>query len=199
MLPTRNTPLLAALLACVWSLWHGDLTALRASRDTTQTTASARAQTRPLPVRINKLPPTAFPALPRRIVRELVRRGCTIPQVTVEGLEMKEPHNVVSGEFAREGQKDWAVLCSRRGLSAIHIFWGRPTRCASIIGAETDNAERFIGTADSKYILSHYESYGGTTPPPPPHHLGINDGYAESASQVHYCHHGKWLLLQGAD
>ena len=30
--------------------------------------------------RIVRLPPTAFPELPRKVVRELQRRGCSIPQ-----------------------------------------------------------------------------------------------------------------------
>jgi hypothetical protein len=37
--------------------------------------------------------------------------------------------NVIRGEFARVGQLDWAVLCSRDGHSTILVLWGRPTSC----------------------------------------------------------------------
>jgi hypothetical protein len=45
---------------------------------------------------IVRLPPTAFPNLPQNVVRELARRGCSIPQVA----EIKKPTNVIRGSFA---------------------------------------------------------------------------------------------------
>src|ERR671937_183045 len=66
-----------------------------------------------------RLPPAAFPQLPRNIVRYLQARGCTVPQTFVSA----EPHNVISGEFARRGQTDWAVLCSRGREPSIIVFW----------------------------------------------------------------------------
>jgi hypothetical protein len=69
--------------------------------------------------RIVRLPPAAFPELPGSVVHELQRRGCTIPQEAYT----KKPHNVIHGEFARSGHKDWAVLCSIRGVSSILVFW----------------------------------------------------------------------------
>ena len=189
---------LATLSVCALSLSPGDVSTPAASGRAWHTDTITQAQTQTVTVKIDRLLPSAFPGLPAGIVRELERRGCTIPQVTIEGVDTKKPHNVASGEFARKGQKDWAVLCSRRGRSAIHIFWGRPAKCASVIESQTDSADRYIGTADAKYILDHYESYGGPKPPPLTHE-GINDGIAEKASQVLYCYGGKWRVLQGAD
>lgn len=199
MSPVSHTFALTLMLACAFSLPRGGVPVLTAPHRATTAGSTAQGRTPPPPVKVKRLRPAAFAELPARITRKLERLGCTIPQVTIEGLAMNEPHNVVGGEFARRGQKDWAVLCSRRGRSAIHIFWGKPTRCANVIGVEPDDPARYIGTADAKYIREHYEAYGGTPPPPPPHHLGINDGYAEKGSQVWYCHRGKWLTLQGAD
>ncbi len=62
--------------------------------------------------RILRLPPTAFPALPRSVVRELQRRACTIPQVA----GFNKRRNVIQGEFAKPDQKDWAVLCAKAGF-----------------------------------------------------------------------------------
>jgi hypothetical protein len=73
--------------------------------------------------KVVRLPPSAFPALPAGIVRELQRRGCTIPQAY-----FKTPNNVASGQFAHPGQRDWAVLCSIKGASSILVFWNGSPR-----------------------------------------------------------------------
>lgn len=65
--------------------------------------------------RIVRLPPTAFQELPHNVVRELQRRGCRLPQTAFT----KEPPNVIKGAFAKPGQRDWAVLCSIKGVETI--------------------------------------------------------------------------------
>jgi hypothetical protein len=67
---------------------------------------------------IRQLAPTAFAELPKQIMLELQSRGCTVPQV----YGAPKPHNVIRGEFQRKGQVDWAVLCSRNGLSSVLVF-----------------------------------------------------------------------------
>jgi hypothetical protein len=156
---------------------------------------------------IVRLPPTAFPRLPRNIVRELQARGCTIPQTFGD----QKPHNVVSGEFFRKARTDWAILCSRNRTSSILIFRGGSAQKISEIAKAPDGT--FLQTIDDKerigfsraisavgrdYILSHYRDYGGPKPPPIDHQ-GINDAFVEKASVVHYYHRGSWLKLQGAD
>lgn len=155
---------------------------------------------------IKRLPPSSFKHLPGSIVRKLESQGCTIPQA----VEIPKPHNAISGEFARKGQKDWAVLCSRQGQTSLQIFWGKGTPCPSELAASEDrywlqgmgNDEigysRAIDTVGKKYIIAHYEAYGGAKPPPI-HHQGIDDGFMGKFSVVYYCHQGEWLQLQGAD
>jgi hypothetical protein len=198
MSSVRKIAASALTLLLAFSFLPSRGSSLKAARRPPRLNSSVAQQTPPAAVKIRKLKPSDFRALPAGISRELTRRGCAIPQVSVEGLETQAPHNVVSGEFARKGQKDWAVLCSRRGQTAIHIFWGRPTKCPSVIGTAPDEAARFLDVADAKYILVHYEAYDGPKPPPL-NHQGINDGFAETASQVWYCYRGKWRVLQGAD
>ena len=198
MPPMRRMFRLVSLLLLAFSFLFSDSASLKVAHRATKLNSASQEQSQWESVKIRRLRPSDFRELPAHIVKELERRGCTIPQVTIEGLDIEKSQNVVSGEFARKGQKDWAVLCSRRGHSVIRIFWGRPTKCPSMMGSEPDTAERYIGTADAKYILDHYEAYGGPKPPPL-HHQGINDGFAESASQVRYCYRGKWRVLQGAD
>lgn len=158
----------------------------------------------------HRLPPSAFAQLPRSIVRYLQARGCTMPQYSFK----RKPHNVISGAFARQGQRDWAVLCSRHGFSSVLVFWnGRTDAVAELarfpdnifvqreVGSGKAHHARVISAVNKDYILSHYQGYKGPDVPKPPpiRHQGIDDGYMEKGSTVHYYYRGKWLQLQGAD
>jgi hypothetical protein len=156
--------------------------------------------------RIVRLPPTAFPELPRNVVRELQRRRCTIPQTGYS----KKRHNVFGGEFAKPGQRDWAVLCSVKGISTILVFWNgsekNPADIATLedriflqgISPEKVAFAREITPVGKDFIMRHYDADGGTKPPPIDHQ-GIDDAFLEKASVVWYFHGGKWLKLTGAD
>lgn len=74
---------------------------------------------------IVRLDPIAFNELPREIVNELKAMKCAVPQT----YERSKPHNVINGSFAERTQMDWAVLCSRKGVSLIKVFWGGAARC----------------------------------------------------------------------
>lgn len=156
--------------------------------------------------RIVRLQPAAFPELPGSVVRELQRRGCTIPQEAFS----KRAHNAIRGEFARAGQTDWAVLCSVKGVSTILVFWnGSENAPAEIAPAEDRNYlqtitateigfSRGISAVGKDFILRHYQAYGGPTPPPIDHQA-IDDAFIEKASVTWYLQGGKWLRLTGAD
>jgi hypothetical protein len=150
--------------------------------------------------------PESFSELPRQIKTILIKERCRIPQGTIQGKVVAI--NVVSGELAKKGQTDWAVLCSRDGNHYIRVFWGGVTSCPSRIdkgkmmsGKETAQGlefDRAIDTVDKEFIDRHYNAYGGPKPPTITH-LGIDYAYLEKSSVVHYCHRGKWLELTGAD
>lgn len=156
--------------------------------------------------RIVRLPPAAFTELPGSVVRELQRRGCTIPQEAYT----KKAHNVIKGEFAKPGQTDWAVLCSVKGVSTILVFWNGSEKSPEAIAPMEDRVylqglggdrygfSRGISAVGKDYIVRHYEAYGGPTPPPIDH-KGIDDAFIEKASATWYFHGGKWPKLQGAD
>ena len=154
-----------------------------------------------------RLAPAAFPQLPKDIVQNLAKRGCTIPQ----SFSDPKPHNVIRGEFARKGQSDWAVLCSAERVSSILIFWGGSVNNTSEIAKGPDKNllqgiddkenigySRAIGPVAKGYIEEHYHIYGGTKPPPIDHE-GIDDAFIEKGSEVHYFYRGKWLRLTGSD
>ena len=156
---------------------------------------------------IRRLPPSAFPQLPRAVRDALEKRRCTIPQAFYP----ERPHNVVSGAFARPGQQDWAVLCSVDGRSAILVFWASgvtpaPAELASVddatflqgIGNDQIGYSRAIGRADTAWIREHAEEYDGPLPKRLDHD-GINDAFVEKASQVLYYEDGAWQGLAGSD
>ncbi len=153
-----------------------------------------------------RLQPSVFSQLPENIVMELQSRQCTIPQI----YDAAKPHNVISGEFEKQGQTDWAVLCSKDLTSSILIFWNgsveNPTILSPLpdkgalqgIGDDRIGYSRYIDTVGKAFIEDHYRAYGGPQPPAI-HHDGIADGQAGKGSSVHYYHNGKWLELTGAD
>jgi len=155
---------------------------------------------------IVRLKPSLFPMLPKNVVAELRRRGCTIPQDAFS----KSPGNVISGEFAKRGEKDWAVLCSVNGASSILVFWNGSARNPATISPADDinylqgldrariGYSRAIGVVGRKFITDHYEAYGGPKPPSIDHD-GINDAFLEKASVVQYFFNGKWMELSGSD
>lgn len=155
---------------------------------------------------VTRLAPSEFPNLPNNLIRELQRRGCTVPQPP----RTKTRENVFRGEFAKPGQVDWAVLCSRNLVSTILVFWdgseknpGEVAESADIdflqeIGNDEIGFSREINTLGRKDILKYYEALGGPKPPPIDHQ-GIEDAFAGKASVVHFFYGRKWLKLSGAD
>jgi len=151
-----------------------------------------------------RLEPSVFSQLPKNIVSFLERRGCTIPQLFGD----PKPHNVIRGEFARLGQFDWAVLCSKDRSSSIIVFWNGRTRSIAEIERSEDKGflqtidgdgnigfSRVIYSVDSGYILSRNRE----EKPDRIKHQGISDAYFEKASTVLYYTGHRWLTLLGAD
>lgn len=183
-------------------LW---LVVLLCSSGLAQTSPDLRRELEAADRQILRLSPSAFPGLPKNVLADLKRRGCLIPQVPL----MKQPHNVIKGEFSKPGQTDWAILCSVQGVSSILIFWNgseaNPARIAEV--KDLDRLQdsgaglaysREITPVDRAYILQHYQAYGGPKPPPLDH-KGINDAFVEKGSVVLYFYQQKWLRLTGAD
>ncbi len=162
---------------------------------------------------ILRLAPSKYPGLPKSVVKGLEKRGCSIPQLGgPKG--WSKPQNAISGVFRKLGQTDWAVLCSVDGNSTILVFWSGLDAAVEEVAEWSDDKNwlqglgpnpeegiifsRMLYKADRKYILEHYNVYGGPKPPPIDHE-GINEAFIQKASTVHYWYEGKWLKLTGAD
>jgi hypothetical protein len=71
------------------------------------------------------LRPDDFKAAPAQVRSNLNQRHCLVAQVETAGRQ-----NLVSGEFAKKGQQDWAAYCSVNGKSSVVVVWGGPSRCS---------------------------------------------------------------------
>lgn len=125
-----------------------------------------------------RLQPAAFRELPKSLARELQKLGCTIPQAR----GVTEPHNVIRGEFAKTGQTDFAVLCSKDRASTVLVFWNGSKRNPGRI-ARSEDGDLFTRRI-TVVARENIEK------PPPIDHQGIGD-----ASVIHYYLRGKWLEL----
>jgi hypothetical protein len=133
-----------------------------------------------------------------------------IPQLELSPKYAMPPNNLISGEFAAKGQKDWAALCSRNGSSSILVLWGGDSRCDGVLADGADSLfmqkdadgiqiySRAISPVGREQMLKRKEAFGGSVPLPLVHE-GIDDAFLGKASVTHYCNRGKWLKLQGAD
>ncbi|HYV67184.1 MAG TPA: hypothetical protein VE964_13140 [Myxococcales bacterium] len=154
------------------------------------------------------LSPGELSALPAAIKQELDNMGCRIPQAYEA-----QPNNAVQGEFARKGQKDWAVLCSKGGSSRLLIFWGGPAKCPDprrvaadqeFLQSQNDQKAGATAQPDAKLYFSRmiavlnpeatkgqFAARGGKKLAPD--HDGIEESIPlEQSSIVHYCANGRW-------
>ncbi|HEX4536144.1 MAG TPA: hypothetical protein VH140_04270 [Candidatus Acidoferrum sp.] len=171
---------------------------------------------------IRKLQPADVAELPPVFVEKLNARGCGIPQFGEVGragatagdpaqaggpATANEPTNIIHGEFARHGQEDWAVLCSKDGSSTIVIFWGKTTECpASLARLEDahylkrgkDKKVRYSRSirALGKSELGDRASIAGLKDFS---HQGIDDRFVGKSSAFFYCSGGKWKIFPAKD
>jgi hypothetical protein len=154
---------------------------------------------------IRTLPPSTFKELPISFVERLNAKGCAIPQEAF--LTPTTPNNVIQGEYANNGQTDWAALCSKAGKSSILVFWGKPTACSSEFAEEDDRNylqadghnqmvySRQIRTVNEKKLKGSADrSVRGQI-----NHEGIENSFVGKASSVFYCSDGKWKEIGGED
>jgi hypothetical protein len=181
---------------------------------------------------IRKLQPVDVAELPAAFVEKLNARGCGIPQFGEVGRPASssvnragdaagggangiagEPAtaagttNVIHGEFARHGQEDWAVLCSKGGSSTIVIFWGKTTACPAAL-ARLEDAHYLKRGKDKKVRYSRsiralgesdLGDRAGTAGLKPFKHQGIDDRFVGKSSAFFYCSEGKWKIFPGKD
>ena len=157
------------------------------------------------------LSPADFPSLPAHVKKELDKMGCRIPQAYEA-----QPNNAVQGEFAKKGQKDWALLCSKGGSSRLLIFWGGSAKCPDPgrVAADQDFLQyqndqkpgaadprdpatklyfsRMIAALNPEDTKAQFAARSARKKLAPDHD-GIEESIPlEQSSIVHYCLNGRW-------
>ena len=172
---------------------------------------------------VKKLPPSEVPGLPPEFLEKLNTRGCSIPRFdpgssaaatkpAAIGNDPADqsataPNNAIHGEFARKGQEDWAVLCSKGASSTIVIYWGKPTACPASL-ARLDDAHYLKLGKDKKQHYSRsiralsddeLDARPGLATLKPLPHQGIDDRFVGKSSAFFYCNEGKWRIFPAKD
>ena len=152
---------------------------------------------------VSAIPRTAidrFAVLPPSVREAFTQINCQVPQPTTGATA-----NVVAGEFAANGQRDWAALCSDGTLTQIRIVWGGPAQCDDRLAATQDadtlvsaapgvySYNRTIATASAGQIERLLVKYR-TTLPEEPQHDAIGDSI-DRVGVVRYCAGGQWLSV----
>jgi hypothetical protein len=130
-----------------------------------------------------------FPQLPDAVASDLDSRGCNI----VRG------NNVISGDFAGNGERDWAVLCQQDNQASLLIYLVGSSKPA-IFGTggyglvDDPESARGIRVADWNYVVRHNPGVRAAAAPT----ACIEDGVGMGS--VIYCYiGGAWAPLAGAD
>lgn len=161
--------------------------------------------------RVERLSPDRFQRVPPAVRQQMLADTCRVPQFgtprstdlvrgnSVRGVEPAPPlTNVISGEFAARGQRDWAALCSSDGHSVIRVYWGGPITCSPSFKPVPDVElledyafSASIATATiprmRRMARSSYEPFKL----PSLAHDGLT--LTRKFSTLYYCDRGKWL------
>jgi hypothetical protein len=165
---------------------------------------------------MSRLPPSSFKSAPKWVVEDLVARGCTIPQVPAFMLApfaAQEPSNLIRGQFARNGEWDWAAICSRGGKSRAVVLWGGPPACPSdlrevedagqleSIGAGKFGYDFFVVRVTSDQIRKDMRDWGEPNAEEKSRTI-LHDGIEFPSGKgvaVWYCTLGQWTTPAAGD
>jgi hypothetical protein len=133
---------------------------------------------------IPRFTPDRFVALPPSVRDAFTAMNCQVPQNALS----TGPSNVIDGEFAANGQRDWAALCSNGTVSEIRIVWGGPVRCEDRLASRQDS-DSLTKTAPGTYAFARWISIR-----PRGSADAIDDNVANRPRLVHACVNGRWIL-----
>ena len=143
------------------------------------------------------LSPRQFRNVPSSIAAQLDSMQCLVPQP--QGT--KTPTNIVSGQFARKGQTDWAALCLKGRYVPIVFVWGGRHHCTQIpwkgnVNDATALQLRTITFADIQLRRKMDKRF---RLPLPIHHDSIEVIFGARGTAVWYCARDSWVQLWSAD
>jgi len=146
--------------------------------------------------RLVRRPPNDFPKIPEPVRDRMTADGCRILKRLIG-----TGFNLISGQFARRGQVDWAVICSGNARWSIRVYWGGDARCGPL-DQEGENFElldeRTISTVSSTQLQKMQAAHPDGPGVARFTHDSVNFG-SEKGSTAYYCNAGKWLSVLTGD
>jgi len=138
--------------------------------------------------------PGAFPELSSGIVRELESRKCMVPQYP-KTWKATDRINVIRGEFAKAGQKDWAVVCSVPGEMSLLVFWNASDKGFAEVPLELSDGYVLSGSVPKETLMEKYKDKipAGVIVD----HDAIGISNADNRTIIHYFNAGKWIQVGG--
>jgi hypothetical protein len=204
----RGWVLIPAVLAALGALCAGGVwqPGAQTNGDALNEAGRITVNGRLTPYVIRRLPVSAFPQLPAAVENELNRRGCLIPQT----YEAHAPENVIEASLERNGSRDWAVLCSEKGMVSLLVFFGDGAASNMLVprvlatAQETERLEAHgaagalgfdwgIDTATPAQV--HEAQAGMRDPPPRLDHDALVESVIDQTTVYHYFAAGTWTVV----
>jgi hypothetical protein len=130
--------------------------------------------------------PDRFVSLPPTVREAFTAINCQVPQTNLSA----GPGNVITGEFAAKGQRDWAALCSNGSSTEIRVVWGGPARCEDRLAARQDS-DSLVATAPGYYSYGRSIAVGARGSQDV-----IDDTVVNGPRAVHACIGDHWQAVR---
>jgi len=168
------------------------------------------AQAGPSPNSVRRVAPDSLPKVPGTVRRDLVRRGCLVPQP----YDARKPTNVAHGAFTAPKVSEWAILCSAHDTSEILIYrvsGSADLRPIDSLERAADLAwmqrisdtqwgfSRLLGTLPLDRIRTWRRDDAGRSIPRPIDHDAIEQTFLGKAADAFYRAEGRWYRRATAD
>jgi hypothetical protein len=130
--------------------------------------------------------PDRFVSLPPTVRDAFTAINCQVPQNNLSA----GPSNVMAGEFATKGQRDWAALCSNGTITEIRIVWGGAAQCENRLAARQDS-DLLVATAPGYYSYARSITLGARDG-----RDVIDDTVVNGPRTIHACIGGHWQAVR---
>lgn len=134
------------------------------------------------------LDPSQLRELPERIRTDLEKLACRIPKF----VKWDARHNVIHGQFFKQGQTDWAVLCQVGDKTGILLYPGGAPSDLPMLRSEPTDLTRTIHAVSAFVMQKRAVRDRPDEPPPPFDHDGIEDGPIQKSGRVIYHRDDEW-------
>ena len=142
---------------------------------------------------IRYLPPVAFKNLPAKVVADLQKRKCMIPQYPRSWM-FHDRINVTAGELSKTGQKDWAVLCTNPVEVTLLVYWNGSEKDPATIPIGSKTAYWYSGLMPQDLVK---KTYAAKMPDLQLDHDAICITDEEERTIIRYFQNGKWTSFRG--